>query len=395
MASPPHARIFTSADAAPTPPLKTFGLFPSLPPELRVKIWRVALERQRIIKVRLRNRLLMDGLLARQGDAGLKTRKGERYSAVVDGYGTLSKLFRVSRESRDAALAFYRVHIPCWLVKGATRDDAMKPGTLYFNPEYDFLYVNTDTGHIAELFHDLKTIHDPRGVGLLNLAVDRGSLTGGFGLCTIDLSALNPLVKSSFTETLTQLREVFFVQVQRTGRHVFGYRSGALTPENQMNLSFPIFTMGPGFDRLDRDPRPIEQDLAKVFVNVDPRPMLHAWGRLFYNYFGGRVIPETEYRVLLTFAPFSCDIYDYRDALTWLRREEDDWVKETSGNGKSQYVPGEGPEGVVETAFGFWLFPVDAFGPLPQNPNDRFRAERPRNPDLGEYWPELGLINSI
>ncbi|KAI1139293.1 hypothetical protein F5Y05DRAFT_343634 [Hypoxylon sp. FL0543] len=391
----PRPLIFSPADAVPASPRKTFELFPSLPPELRVKIWRAALERQRIIRLRLRNRLLMDGLLARQGKAGLKTRKDECYSAVVNGYQTLSKFFRVNRESRDVALGFYRVHVPCWLVKGATRDDAMEPGTFYFNPEYDFLWINTDTGHIPEFFHDLKTIHDPSGVGLLNLAVDHAGLIASFGLCSIDPLELDPLVRKTFTEILTQLHEVFFVQIQWTGRQVFGYRNGALTPETQLNLAFPIFTVQPSFDRYGTDPRPIGRDLAKVFVNTDPRHMLHAWDRLFYDYFGGSVIPETEYRILLAYAPFSDGIYDCMDARTHLGHEEDDWVAETSRNDRFRLLPGDGPEAAAETAFGFWLFPVNAFGPLPQNPTDEFRAEQPRNIDLREYWPELALANLI
>ncbi|KAI1412105.1 hypothetical protein F5Y13DRAFT_51158 [Hypoxylon sp. FL1857] len=392
MTSPPDPQIFASADTVPKAPGGTFNLFPDLPPELRVKIWRLALERQRIIKLRLRNRVLMNGLIARQGDSRPKTREGEHYSAVVDGYHTLSKLFRVSRESRDVALSFYRVHLPCWLVKGARRDDAMKPGILYFNPEHYFLYINTDTGHFADFLHDLKTLHDPRGVGLLNLAIDANGLTGGFGLCTIDHTTLDPRLRASFTETLTQLHEVFFVQLQWTGRHVFGYGSGVPTHEDQQNLSFPIVTMEPNFSRLDPDPRPIGQELGKIFVNVDPRGMLYAWGRLFYNYFGGLVIPETEYRVLLSFAPIAYDVYDRQDARTWLL-EEDYWVTKTSGDGESGQILGEDSKAVLESAFGFWLFPVDAFGDLPQNPNDGFMARGPRNIDLREYWPELAVVN--
>ncbi|OTA54487.1 hypothetical protein K449DRAFT_417022 [Hypoxylon sp. EC38] len=394
MVAPPHcARIFASADQASAVSLIKFDLFPNLPPELRFKIWNSSLEHQRIIKVRLRNRVLMNGLLARQGVTRPKTREGERYSVVVDGYHTISKLFRVTRESRDAALSFYRVHLPCWLVKDATRDDAMKPGTLYFNPEHDFLYINTDTGHIANFLHDLKTLHDPEGVGLLNLAIDANGLTGGFGLCTIDHSTLDPPVQSSYIETLIKLQEVFFVQLQRTGRLVFGYGSGALTPTNQLNLSFPIFAMEPNFNRLDPDPRSISWDLGKVFVNADTRSMICAWGRLFYNYFGGHVVPETEYRVLLAFAPMSHNVYDRHGAETWLKLEEDDWARETSRDDQPEQIPDDDPETAVEAAFGFWLFPVDAFGALPRSPNDRFRTEGPRYLDLREYWPELALVN--
>ncbi|RYP07185.1 hypothetical protein DL765_009237 [Monosporascus sp. GIB2] len=373
--------------------MRTFNLFPTLPAELRVMIWHLAVERQRIIKVRLRNRMLMDGLLAHQGDIRPKTHEAERYGVIVHGHQTLSKLFRVSRESRDAALAFYRVHLPCWLIEGASRDYAMKPGILYFNPEHDFLYISNERDQLVDFLHDLKTIHDPRCLGLLNLAIDINGLTGGYGLCTIDSSALSPPLKTSFTETLTQLREVFFVQVQGTGRHVFGWRSGARTSENQLNRSFPITAMVPTFDRLHPDPRPIGRDLGRVFVNADPRRMLYAWGRLLYHWFGGRVIPQTEHRVLLTFTPTAYAVYDHRDAEEWLQIEEDAWLEGTSGDGQSVQVPGGGSEATVGTAFGFWLFPVHAFGVLPKNPDDGFSSEIPCTMDLKENWPELAPLN--
>ncbi|RYP70691.1 hypothetical protein DL771_005295 [Monosporascus sp. 5C6A] len=397
MASAPHLQIFTSADVTPAAPIRAFNLFPTLPAELRVKIWHLALERQRIIKVRLRDRTLMDGLLAKQGDIRPKTRENERYGVVVHGYQTLSKLFRVSRESRDAALSFYRVHLPCWLIKGARRDDAMKPGIFYFNPEHDFLYIRIDpfTGNDAVQFvdflHDFKTIHDPRYVGLLNLAIDINGLRGSAGLCGIDPFVLDPLLKTSFTETLTRLREVFFVQVQRTGRHVLGFFRGLPPSENLVNLSFPIAAMVPTFDRLRPDPRLIGPDLGKVYLDSDPRGMLYAWGRLVYNYFGGRVIPQTEHRVLLAFAPHH-NIYDYRDAEEWLQKEEDYWLKEPRNNQSGQ-VPDGGSEAAVRHAFGFWLFPVHAFGGLPENPNDGFRSQTPRPMDLKENWPDLALLN--
>ncbi|RYP73215.1 hypothetical protein DL769_004274 [Monosporascus sp. CRB-8-3] len=151
--------------------------------------------------------------------------------------------------------------------------------------------------------------------------------------------------------------------------------------------------MAPTFDRLHPDPRLIGRDLDKIFVNVDPRRMLYAWGRLFYDYFGGRVIPQTEHRVLLTFAPTAYDVYDYRDAEEWLQKEEDNWLKETSRDGQSAQAVGGGSEAAVGTAFGFWLFPVYAFGALPENPNHGFRSEGPRTMDLKENWPELALLN--
>ncbi|KAK3327018.1 hypothetical protein B0T19DRAFT_420609 [Cercophora scortea] len=411
--------------------LTSFPTFPNLPPELRLRVWELSLSHPRIIRVRLRNRLLMDGLLARQPPYPLPSssdspddshqlstsspssassappeldpptrppsRASERYGAVVDGYQTLSKLFRVSREARSAAQSFYRVHLPCWLIRGATlrhsSSETMHPGTLYFNPDHDFLHITNDTGQVADFLHDLRTVHDPRGVGLLNLAVDGNGLTGPGGLCGIasSLATLPPELRDSFVATLTQLREVFFLQIQHTGRHVLGYRSGAPTADNLLNLSFPILPVGPSFNRLPRDPRAAAaHDLAQVFINLDPREMLHAWRRLFHDIFGSGVVapPQTEYRVLLAFAPpQSCAVYDRRDAEEWLRREEQMWLTETMGWAENGMGRGE------ETAFGFWLFPVEAFGELPKAVGDSLRREPPRVLDLRGSPPELGVVS--
>jgi hypothetical protein len=88
------------------------------------------------------------------------------------------------------------------------------------------------------------------------------------------------------------------------------------------------------FDRLPRDLRPIGYDLAKVVVNLDPRGMIHSWTRLFSKFLGHHTMPpHMKQRVLLTFAPTAFDIYNGQDAREWLRKENDDWRKETFANG--------------------------------------------------------------
>jgi hypothetical protein len=96
----PHLQIFT-------PPTthgdeSYFHRFPELPIELRQKIWRHSLQRERLIRIRL------------VPEPNAKSTIGnERYTATVNGHQVLSKLLRVNREPREAALGFYRVHIPC------------------------------------------------------------------------------------------------------------------------------------------------------------------------------------------------------------------------------------------------------------------------------------------
>jgi len=53
-------------------------------------------------------------------------------------------------------------------------------------------------------------------------------------------------------------------------------------------------------------------------------------------------------------------------------------------------------EKAVKPAFGFWLFPLEALGPLPKEGTSvdwgiHFRAKR--MVDMSEHWPELALVS--
>lgn len=141
MASEPHLQIFTLDVPRSRSDLIEFPIFSKLPAELRVKIWKHSLEHPRILKVHLRYPSAFDGGLARNGQTRPASHQSQSYRPVVQGYQTLSKLLRVNRDARGAAFSFHRVHLPCWLTKGSSRSDALVHGTIYFNPEYDFLHV--------------------------------------------------------------------------------------------------------------------------------------------------------------------------------------------------------------------------------------------------------------
>ncbi|KAL8730389.1 MAG: hypothetical protein Q9181_004686 [Wetmoreana brouardii] len=136
----------------------------------------------------------------------------------------------------------------------------------------------------------------------------------------------------AFVETLTQLREIFFISTPRFGRQNFGYQSGTETPETMFNRSLPIVAATPTFERLHRDPRSIAQDLRKVFVASDPRHMLLLWEQLLKTW---QVSPPCiEYRFLLAFDPtLGGDAISTRtSAEKWLQREDDVW-RNPSANG--------------------------------------------------------------
>ena len=155
--------------------LLEFPLFPRFPPEIRSAIWRCALQRYRLISIGV----------VHEGDNGpppwargdpwpytARNRMGNTISGmkyhlnVVKDY-RLSPLLRVSRESRQVVLRFYRVHIPCdWNAHGEQR-------LLYLSPEFDFLQLHPVgvPEILVDFVHDVRA-YDPQGIGIRNMGVD-------------------------------------------------------------------------------------------------------------------------------------------------------------------------------------------------------------------------------
>lgn len=107
----------------------------------------------------------------------------------------------------------------------------------------------------------------------------------GNGLNANDLNGLQSSdldleVKLAFVETLTQLREVWFVSTPRVGRQIVGVLSGLGTSETMFNRSLPIMTTSPIFERLPRDPRLIAQDLKASTGLADLRDVAQLWLQL-------------------------------------------------------------------------------------------------------------------
>jgi hypothetical protein len=260
------------------------------------------------------------------------TSKSERYRAYVEGYQVLSKLLRVNCEAREAALEFYRFPLPCLFKKGLESSHGVPheatPGTLYINPEYDFLYVTPQVSAeetLVDFFYHMKTTYDPHRIGLLNLALDFKGLNAG-DLSQLELLSLDSRVRLDFIETLTQLQEVFFVFEQRVGRTI-DKQSGFVTPEPFFNRSLPILGTAPTFERPYCDPRPISEDLRHVFVGLfNQRQVLHLWQQLLKKF--GVVPSKITYRYCLFFSPGGKGqrVYDHLSAERWLQWEDDLWT---------------------------------------------------------------------
>ncbi|KAI9035502.1 2EXR domain-containing protein [Aspergillus affinis] len=153
-ASQPHLQIFNYLRTSGNEN-STFPSFSLLPPEIRSQIWCHALKRERLIKIYFQKdyhftpqRPKPDGEMP-------------RYQIMVDRRKALSTLLRVNQESRQTALQFYRVKILCkfsyapedeYVYEAIRKSVNAKPGVLYFNPEYDFLEIASESWRGDDLF---------------------------------------------------------------------------------------------------------------------------------------------------------------------------------------------------------------------------------------------------
>lgn len=430
MSPKPHLQIFNDTiDQATQNSALTFPLFPLLPKELRLKIWHHSLQRNRLIRVLLSPEKLFHTTqpAIQETETVTSPSKSERHRAFVQGYQVLSKLLRVNCEAREAALEFYRVPLPCFLTKGLETLHGIPheatPGTVYINPEYDFLDITPQLSAeetLVDFFYHMKNTYDPHHIGLLNLAVDFNGLNAG-DLSQLELSSLDSKVGTAFVETLAQLQEVFFVSELSAGR-TMDRQSGFVGPEPFFNRSFPISGTAPTFERLHRDPRPISEDLRHVFVDfTDQRLLPQLWQQLLKKF---SVVPtRITYRYCLCFSPASKGkrVYDHLSAERWLQWEDDVWTgalaekaleksqaAKNQGNffswalsgiwkekkktvpvsmigGRSEKYKNEDLTKVAKPAFGFWLFPVEVldFEEARQGPHNLF--------NMSSHWPELAL----
>lgn len=408
--SSPHLQIFNSIRSTNNED-RRFTNFQSLPKELRLKIWRHSMQRERIIKVSFENNLPTASTTEFDG-------KTVQHSAIVDGYKILSKLLCVSQEARYEALSFYRVHIPCTLRRGPTREqkETAKPGTFYFNPEYDFLQIQPGfwaEQSLMDFLYHLKNTYDSHQIGLLNLALEKNSLQAT-NLCFIKPSTVNSALRESFRKTLTQLQEIFLVESVSAGRQILGAMSGVALNEFILNRSMPIATSTPIFDRLHTDPRPIAGDLEHAYIGEGPLIMLYMWQQLLKTWDISPI--GTKYQFLLTFVPIASffEVYDERSAKQWVETEDYEWTgkwraddnvdgvwatrKYSDGTIWKQPVGAlygkykdEDLEKAVKPAFGFWMFPVDVFGKVPSSGDECKKVFSKQIVDMSDYWPGLGL----
>lgn len=396
---------------------KTFNFFGCLPKELRLQIWEAAVPRERLIRIYLRlpdtpaesppPRYLEKNHLG-------KPISGPRYRATVGGHETNSKFLRVNKEARDVALAIYRIQMPLFVMTPGP--DPSGSMTLYLSPEHDMFHIEADAPvkeTLVDFFWDMKA-YDPKGVGLLKMAIDLQ------GLCNNDLQYLKRsdllLIRQrdALVETLTQLREVWFVYIQVqmswmvNGGHlalrmpVMISSSMSYNTETQMTTSssnIPFASSVSTFDRIGRDPRKLaEGDLARLDMgSLDPRELIWRWKRLLRTW-GIRHEPQhVDYRLLMaqravvSARPWPIDtVADANKLLT---------IQHGKCGEPGAVTRTEGPRGEEDgcrgkaTAVGYWLFPADALGSVADD--NRKLQDMDFEPflfkDMRNSWPELLL----
>lgn len=409
MAIPQHLNIINPERSRD---LTSFSSFSLLPAELRHEIWQFSLRRPRFIIIELSadKRQLPCETCNKQR----KTIRDWQYCITANGSSLLSKLLRVNREARDAALRFYRVHLPSHFELG----DKKGQGTLFLNPEFDMLHIDPEQEclFLADFFYDMRA-HDPRNIGLLNLALKNNNVGN---LSRMDFPKLKPEVRATFIDTLANLRQVYFLCLECAGRIYHGPLNGIHTIQSfEFHRSRPIMSTIPTFDRVGPDPRvSMNRDMSRVYVGTfDPRQMVYGWLLFLDTWKISHRRPDSggpEYRFLVSYgwgsgevAKRAKKISGRESAAEWLDREDAHWAKCQEYYASTiprlvDTLPIESPEElerVPRPAVGFWLFPLEALGPMPglEGGSDEYGNSplwRPKRVvDMRQHWPELCLAS--
>lgn len=386
-------------------PCGEFHAFNRLPSEVRLYIWEMALPRERFLRIRLSpsscSSQVSQSVVASTDRKDSKKADG-KYQVTVEGSKLVPKILHVCQEARYASLKFYRVQVPCHYESG----DKSAKGVFYMNPEFDILKVHAgrNKDNFIRFIKDLQVI-DPSKKGLTNLALDNNDMNC---IRSCELDEMDVTSRQSFIDTLSNLRQVFFLCLETTGRMFLGPLNGVMAIKGwEMHRSRPILGSVPSFRRLDRDPRSIEKDLARVFMGTfDPRQMFFSWKRLLQQC-EIKQTTDIRYRFMVSCSPEGphASIVDRQSAERAIEYEDEQWRKgldmweQTLGkvDRETQAELEEAPQPAV----GFWLFPLEALGSLPgedQKVEDAdaeaetiFKPKRVE--DLSNYHPELGLFD--
>lgn len=363
---------------------QTFHPFPRLPAEIRIMIWAHALRRPRLISMQVSTEHY-DLEYTKPCTNHLSGPQTSNFYVFVNGYQLHSNFLRVCREFRVEALKVYRVHIPCAFVStkdsGRTYRDRSHnflyyrstPGTLYYNPENDVLHIKQKAGlrnrnwlqSFIRFVSSLKTIYDPRHVGLLNLVLEKRDIQDLFHQEPLEQDPpwRRSIASKSFQETMGQLRQFWLMQKKYYLPR--NKRCSASMNLNAIRFTVPRVLSVPTFELLEADPRnALREDNLGNVLNIgsqfvdDPRELISLWQTSF-GQIGVQLSDETNYRVMYTddrWYQYAWDKSTTNECLEEYRREHA--LLDPSRN---QRPFKEDMQTAVRPAVGFWLLPLEAF----------------------------------
>jgi hypothetical protein len=404
MTTPNHLQIYNPRhEALRTLSPSCFPQFGRLPPELRRAIWSFCLPGERFLRVQLESVLDADGNPIGERGNEIVEYFSLGYTLRVNGRRILSKLLHVDAEARKVAQDSYPIKLPC------VYDDGT-PGTFYFNPELDILWLkrgNLSKRRTIPFLRDLVA-SDPKGVGLRHLALGLNDI----GLLKdISLAYLSENDKHTLQKVMSNLDDMYYLSIENAGRVHMGPYSGESIPISdhfENRRAKPIMACVPSFTRLHVDPRlDIDRDLIRVFAGIfDPRCMIWQWNRIRRQWQVPVEEGRTKHHFLVSHGGyFRAPVIDRESAQQWLQEEHREWLQgqeyfRSLVEAEGLTVPIESDEdlqNVTRSAAGFWIFPIQAVGEPPPPDTEKAEAfelfQSKRVLDLREYRPQLCLAD--
>lgn len=215
----------------------------------------------------------------------------------------------------------------------------------------------------------------------------------------------------SFIETVNNIREFYLVTEtnsyylestkERYNDHVtrVSYKGTPIT-----QTFCPLMSSFPSFELLPRDPRPIEHDLARLFLGFDNITREISDWKLTLREWGIDPSSQVESRVLFIYRdlnpclPIDDSSYDEPDQQRLRATGTTRVLHEMSSSlAPAIHLTVEGQEDQDRrdtAAFGFWMFPSDAFTEETKTRHPQEGVHQPVDIwNLSDYWPELGLVH--
>jgi hypothetical protein len=404
-----HLQVLNPAE------LISFPLFPKLPPEVRCLIWQQAMSYERNINIELFKSYDLEGLTWNPQRTSTENAipsdpAPDTYTATVS-YGTvMSALFHTTSESRQEAKRFYRVRLhSVSFIRGGT---TLK-GTLYLCPELDTINLNFMMGSLRgfdEFASDVWN-NDPNKIGLVNIGISADINMDDARL----MAHRRPRQHQVLKECIERLERITFVRVVPWYPSGIGCSIPGMT-DREWNRSVPVTGKSGGVDYLETDPRPIQNDLRRVYLgSTDPRIAVRAWsfllGRLGIN--SENLNKDCSFRLCYEKARAIHCILSLRmsqrlgsQISQTDRRIAQEWMQGGLAYSRTRRREREIPEELSkepQMAIGFWLFPLESIGPLYKQTerNEGHDAGSPtsvepefdRIEDMTKYPPKLYLCH--